>query len=127
MKVLLDTHAFLWSISGGPMSDQARSAFLNTENELYLSAASYWEICIKVSIGKLSLESTWQKTIEQEMQINHIQWLPVEKGHCDALLNLPFHHGDPFDRLLIAQAFCENMTLLTADGNIKLYDVAIVW
>ena len=127
MKFLLDTQAFLWSMTGGPISDQARSAFLNAENELYLSAASYWEICIKVSIGKLTPESNWQKTMEEEMWVNGIKWLPIERAHCHALINLPFHHGDPFDRLLIAQAVYEKMTLLTADGNIKLYDVPIIW
>ena len=127
MKFLLDTQAFLWSMTGGPISDQARSAFLNAENELYLSAASYWEICIKVSIGKLTPESNWQKTMEEEMRVNGIKWLPIERAHCHELINLPFHHGDPFDRLLIAQAVYEKMTLLTADGNIKLYDVPIIW
>jgi len=127
VKFLLDTHVLLWIIIDGPVSEQARSAFLNEENELFLSAASYWEICIKVSIGKLDLAANWQKTIEDEMRINGIKWLPIEKTHCHELLKLPFHHGDPFDRLLIAQALHEKMTLLTADGNIKLYAVQTMW
>jgi PIN domain nuclease of toxin-antitoxin system len=127
MKLLLDTHTFLWMITSGPVSEQALVAFLDSENEIFLSAASYWEIAIKVSIGKLLLEKNWQKTFEEEIQINGIKWLPIEKPHCYELLNLPFHHSDPFDRLLIAQAISEKMTLLTADNNIKLYDVPIVW
>jgi PIN domain nuclease of toxin-antitoxin system len=127
MKLLLDTHAFLWSITSGPVSEQARIAFLNTENELFLSAASYWEISIKVSIGKLVLENGWQKTFEREMQLNGIKWLPIEKSHCHEVLTLPFHHSDPFDRMLIAQALCEEMTLVTVDGHIKQYAVQTLW
>lgn len=127
MRLLLDTHAFLWSITGGPVSEQARIAFLNNENELFLSAVSYWEISIKVSLGKLLLADGWQETFEQEMLINQIKWLPIEKKHCHAVLTLPFHHGDPFDRMLIAQALCEEMTLMTVDTNIKRYTVQTLW
>jgi PIN domain nuclease of toxin-antitoxin system len=127
VKFLLDTHTLLWSITDGPISDQARSAFLNVENELYVSAASYWEICIKVSIGKLTLEPNWQKIVEEEMRASGIKWLPIERAHCHELLKLPFHHGDPFDRLLIAQAVYEKMTLLSADSHFKFYHVPTLW
>jgi PIN domain nuclease of toxin-antitoxin system len=127
VRLLLDTHAFLWSIAGGKLSENARQAFLSPENELYLSAASYWEICVKSSLGKLVLEEGWEHAIDQELEANQIRWLPVEKQHCLETLRLPWRHRDSFDRLLIAQARHEAMTLLTADHNIQQYDVATLW
>lgn len=127
MKLLLDTHAFLRSIVGENMSKAATDAFLDLENELYLSAASYWEICIKNSLGKLELAEDWVKVFDREMLANSIKWLPIEKEHCRGLAELPFLHRDPFDRLLIAQANCEGMTLLTADTNIHQYEIPTIW
>lgn len=127
MKLLLDTHTFLWSIAGQGLSEAATQSFLDIENELYLSAASYWEICIKFSIGKLKLESGWEKTIDREMAANSIRWLPIEKIHCQIITTLPPIHRDPFDRLLIAQALAEDMALLTADTNIQQYDITTIW
>lgn len=127
MKLLLDTHTFLWSMSNGPLSTAARQAFLDIENDLYFSAASYWEISIKISIGKLQLASNWSQLIDREMQVNTVRWLPIEKTHCQELLNLPFHHGDPFDRLLISQATYEGMTVVTQDENIGRYAIPVLW
>ena len=127
MKLLLDTHTFLWSISGQKLSQNAQDAFLDANNELFLSAVSYWEICIKQSIGKLGLAANWVQVFDQEMQFNHIQWLPIEKSHCQKIGELPFLHGDPFDRLLITQAMVEEMTLLTADSNIHQYPISALW
>ena len=82
MKVLLDTHAFLWLITDEDrLSENARQTFLNMENSLFLSAASLWEICIKKSLGKISLKDGWFKTIQEEMEINTVQWLPIEMTH----------------------------------------------
>ncbi len=127
MKLLLDTHVFLWSITSKRMSAAADAAFLDSRNALYLSAASYWEICIKLSIGKLALPDDWQATADLAMSINGIRWLPIEKSHCLELLSLPHHHRDPFDRLLAAQARAEGLTLLSADANFGRYDVAVIW
>ena len=127
MKLLLDTHVFLWSITSRRLSAAADVVFLDPDNTLYLSAASYWEICIKLSIGKLTLPEDWQAIADIAMTINAIHWLPVEKAHCLELLKLPHHHRDPFDRLLIAQARAEGLTLLTADPNFRGYDVVVVW
>lgn len=128
MRILLDTHAFLWSI-GDPaqLTSIARTHYLNTENELFLSAASYWEICIKHALGKLRLAENWSEIFEREMAGNGIQWLPIEKEHCLGLLKLPFIHRDPFDRLLLAQANVERLSILTADTNMKRYDVKTIW
>lgn len=127
MKFLLDTHVFLWFMWDKNLSQTARTAFLDTNNELYFSAASYWEICTKHSLGKLELANDWDKLFDQEMAINMIKWLPIEKKHSRGIINLPMHHRDPFDRLLIAQALSEGLTLLTADSLIQQYDVPTFW
>ncbi len=103
MKILLDTHALLWLITQDErLSRKASGVFLNPENSLFFSAMGFWEICIKKSLGKLSLRPGWLKTITDEMKINAVHWLPVEISHCFELTKLPFHHRDPFDRMLIA-------------------------
>ena len=128
MKVLLDTHAFLWSISGDDrLSKTVEETFLNPDIHLFFSAASFWEICIKMSLGKLSLKRGWLKTIQKEMKINAIQWLPVEMQHCAELINLPFHHRDPFDRMLIAQAMVEDLQILSRDRRLSAYDIVRIW
>jgi PIN domain nuclease of toxin-antitoxin system len=127
MKLLLDTHAFLWFMKGENLSQKAQDAFLDIDNDLYLSAASYWEICIKHSLGKLDLDKNWNEVFDREMLLNGIKWLPIEKEHSQSIIELPMIHRDPFDRLLIAQAYAEGMTLLTADSNIKQYDIPTIW
>jgi len=128
MKILVDTHALLWCISGSEsLGKRARDAFLNPENELFFSAASYWEICIKLSIKKLDLGANWEKTIEKELKYNSINWLPILQEHCLALTTLQWHHCDPFDRLLIAQAIKERCAIMTDDMHIRRYEVKIVW
>ena len=127
MKLLLDTHAFLWLMKGENVSQKAQDAFLDIDNDLYFSAASYWEICIKHSLGKLDLGENWNKIFDREMLLNGIKWLPIEKEHSQGIIDLPVIHRDPFDRLLIAQARAENMTMLTADSQIQQYDVSTIW
>ena len=128
MKVLLDTHAFLWLISGDDrLSETAQKVFLDPGNYLFFSAASLWEICIKISLGKLSLKSGWLKTIQDEMKINAIQWLSIEMPHCVELINLPFHHRDPFDRMLVAQALVDDMQLLSRDTRLSSYEIKRIW
>ena len=128
MNVLLDTHAFLWLISGDErLSETARNTFLDPDNRIFFSAASMWEICIKISLGKLSLKRGWLKAIQEELQSNAIHWLPIEIGHCDKLSKLPFHHRDPFDRMLIAQALVEKMRLLSRDNRFSAYPIKRVW
>jgi len=128
MKVLLDTHAFLWLITDEDrLSENARQTFLNTENSLFFSAASLWEICIKKSLGKISLKDGWFRTIQAEMETNTIQWLPLEMAHCAEVTDLPFHHRDPFDRMLIAQAIVEEMKLLSRDSRLSDYAIELIW
>lgn len=128
MKTLLDTHALLWLITGDRrLSETARKTFLEQENRLFFSIAGFWEICIKMSLGKLSLKRQWIKTIRDEMKANTIQWLPIEIMHCTELTKLPFYHRDPFDRMLIAQAMVEDMQLLSRDRRLSDYEITRVW
>ena len=128
MKVLLDTHALLWLVTDDDrLSETARQTFLNAENRLFFSAASFWELCIKKSLGKLSLRSGWHQTIQREMAVNAIQWLPIEMPHCVEVTKLPFHHRDPFDRLLVAQALVEDMQLLSRDNRLSAYAIKRIW
>jgi PIN domain nuclease of toxin-antitoxin system len=124
VKILLDIHVFLWIIhEPEKLSKKVRGAVVKRGNELYLSAASYWEICIKHSLGKLGLLDTWAESFDQEMSSNHMMWLPIAKKHCQAIVELPDIHKDPFDRLLVAQAKTEDMTILTVDPYIPRYEV----
>lgn len=124
----MDTHALLWLITDDSrLSPKAREAFLDPENRLYFSAAGFWEISIKMSLGKLSLAPGWLETIRDEMAANTIQWLPVEMAHCAELTKLPFHHRDPFDRMLIAQAIVEKMQILSRDRQFADYGIMHAW
>ncbi len=128
MNILLDTHALLWLVTDDDrLSETARQTFLNSENRLFFSAASLWEICIKMSVGKISLKTGWFQTIQAEMEINAIQWLPIEMPHCAEVTKLPFHHRDPFDRMLIAQAITQDMQLLSRDKRLSAYAIKRIW
>lgn len=128
MKVLIDTHVLLWVLTdSGKLSPTATAAYRNPDNELYVSAASLWELGIKISLGKLVLQNDWPTTITNELERNGIRWLPIEMAHCVTVATLPFHHRDPFDRLLVAQALHEDMSLLTADTTLPIYGVKILW
>lgn len=128
MKVLLDTHALLWLITADErLSKTAQNTFLNPENHLYFSIASLWEICIKKSLKKISLKKGWLEIIQNEMRTNKIQWLPVDIEHCVKVTELPFHHRDPFDRMLVAQSMIEGLAILTRDARFKNYEIKCIW
>lgn len=93
----------------------------------FFSAAGFWEICIKKSLGKLSLQPGWLKVIRNEMDANAIHWLPIEMAHCMELTRLSFYHRDPFDRMLIAQAVVENMQILSCDSRLSEYEITRIW
>jgi PIN domain nuclease of toxin-antitoxin system len=128
VKLLLDTHAFLWFVEGKEdLSPVALSAIEEEENSLFLSLASYWEICLKLSIGKLMLADGWPRIFEREIRRNGIHWLDLKSEHFRGVIDLPFHHRDPFDRLLIAQAIHERCALVTGDSWIPRYGIKTVW
>jgi PIN domain nuclease of toxin-antitoxin system len=128
MKVLLDTHAFIWWDSDPTkLSPQACAACEDRTNVVLLSVASAWEMQIKLQLGKLDLRLPLAEVIASQQQTNDIQVLPVALGHVLALQNLPAHHKDPFDRLLIAQANVEEAVLISHDPVFAHYPVKVLW
>jgi PIN domain nuclease of toxin-antitoxin system len=128
VKLLLDTHALLWmSLDDSQLSDKARELIADLENELWLSPASYWEIAIKISLGKYELSEPLDQFVNREVSNNDISILPISTQHAQAVTTLPFHHKDPFDRLLIAQALTEGMTILSKDNQFDDYGVPRMW
>jgi PIN domain nuclease of toxin-antitoxin system len=128
MKILLDTHVFLWWVTDDRrLSRRAKDLISDGDNEILLSAASGWEMAIKSGLGKLKLPEDLGEFLHDQMGRNGIGGLPVLLKHAVRVRRLPDHHADPFDRLLVAQAQIEDLTLLTADKNIKKYDVSIAW
>lgn len=128
MKPLIDTHAFLW-LMGDPekLSRRALEACKDRGNELYLSVVSAWEIEIKRQLGKLRLGLPLRTIIEQQQEKNALQILPVKLEHVLALCDLPAHHTDPFDRLLIAQAQVEEAHMVSSDPLFAKYPVKLWW
>ena len=128
MRALLDTHAFLWWVTNDPqLSATARSVIEDGDNELYLSAASAWEIAIKVQAGRLPLPLPPGEFVPQQMQDSSFQPMPVQVSHALLVYDLPPLHRDPFDRLLVAQALAEGLPIITVDPLIGQYDVATLW
>jgi PIN domain nuclease of toxin-antitoxin system len=122
MKLLLDTHVFLWFISA---DSRLPILFQNTirepNNSIYLSAASFWEIIIKYNLGKLPLPQSPEIYIPRQRQIHQIKSLPISESSLKHLVSLPNLHRDPFDRILISQALNHNLTIVTLDQAIKKY------
>ncbi len=128
MRTLLDTHAFLWWVIDSPeLSQSARSVMGDSTNELYLSAASGWEIAIKTKLGRLEIAGDPEKLIPEQMVLNAISGLPVQMSHALHVFQLPDLHRDPFDRILIAQARLEEIPIITRDSAISQYDVETIW
>jgi PIN domain nuclease of toxin-antitoxin system len=127
MKLLLDTHAFLWFIDDSPRLSAQAKALLESDVELLISAASLWEIAIKSSLGKLALSQPYETFIPQQLEHNSIEILPIVLEHISAVATLPFHHRDPFDRLLLAQAMVEQLPVVSADTVFDMYAIERLW
>jgi PIN domain nuclease of toxin-antitoxin system len=128
MTLLLDTHVFLWWIvDSGKLSDAARNAIETAENRILLSATSVWEIVIKTRLGKLRLPESPGPFVQAHLKRNGFLPLPIALEHAVAVAELPDHHRDPFDRMLVAQCKVENCSIITADSIIVKYDVPTVW
>jgi PIN domain nuclease of toxin-antitoxin system len=124
---LLDTHAAIWFLMGDDkLSDTARRIIGDVSNSIYVSVVSAWELAIKISIGKLRFPGN-TAGFTLMARDNNIIIVPIETAHLAALEGLPFHHRDPFDRLIAATAYTEKMKLITADENIRRYDVPLIW
>jgi PIN domain nuclease of toxin-antitoxin system len=127
MKLLLDTHIFIWwADQPERLSPSALSALEDEANELLLSVASVWEMQIKFQLGKLKLSLPLKELLRTQQATNDLTVWPVELPHVLALDALPFHHKDPFDRLLIAQSIEEDLTLVTADSQFSAYSVKLL-
>lgn len=127
MKLLVDTHAFLWFMAGDArLTPTARRAIEDNDDGWWLSAASVWELSIKVSLKRLTLPASVSEYIGEKVQ-EGLRVLPVEWAHAAGVDQLPLHHRDPFDRLLVAQARAEHLALVTGDAVFSLYGVHVVW
>lgn len=128
MKFLLDTHSFLWWVGNDHrLSSAARDGIASSENEVYFSVVSAWEMAIKIKLGRLSLERGLERFLKTHLSRNAFSILPVGLNHAIQLDTLPLHHRDPFDRMLIAQAQSEKMRFITNDLYVNRYDVAVFW
>ena len=128
MRALLDTHAFLWWIVGDErLSDSASRAIADRRNEIFVSAASIWEIAIKGRLGRLSIPGDPGAFIGGQIVENSFRGLPIVAGHALRVWDLPDHHQDPFDRLLVAQAQVEGLTLVSRDRQVARYEVEVLW
>jgi PIN domain nuclease of toxin-antitoxin system len=128
MNVLLDTHAFLWWITDSSrLSQVARRTLAAGSNQLFWSAASAWEVGIKFALGRLPLPGPPEGYLERHLDLNGVSRLPIVEVHGYRAAALPPHHADPFDRMLVAQAQVEDLSILSADRAIRPYDVEVVW
>lgn len=128
MRALLDTHTFLWWITDdASLSENARSFIAQGSNELYLSAASGWEIAIKARLGRLKMAGDPEKLIPEQLAENGIEVLFVNLSHALRVYSLPDHHRDPFDRMLVAQCLMEGVPIITGDPQFEAYGVEILW
>ena len=129
MKLLLDTHIVLWMLSGHErFPREVREAILTSEM-VFVSAASFWEIAIKASLSgfsEMSLPDHWQREFQDQFKTFGVRWLPIDPEHCRVVQDLPFHHRDPFDRMLIAQAKVEGLAVASVDKAFRDYGVEIV-
>jgi PIN domain nuclease of toxin-antitoxin system len=127
MKYLLDTHTFIWFLEG---SDRLPSKLVeiirDLNNDCYVSIASLWELSIKISSGKLELQTEF-KDLENSIDILSLKILPVSFTEINQVFMLEFHHRDPFDRMIIAQSITEDLTIISKDKNFSLYPIKLLW
>ncbi len=128
MRMLLDTQALLWFLLDDPrLSRKALDCIADPDNDILVSPASHWEIAIKISIGKYGLTEDFESFFSREIHGNGFLVLPIEIRHTAILTRLPFHHRDPFDRLIIAQALAEEVPLISSDGLFDRYGANRLW
>lgn len=128
MSFLLDTHVWLWAIDDmTPLGRRTRDLLVSPDSKLFLSAVSSWEATIKWRLGKLRLPGRPEEIVKHSLEHNRLDVLPVTHEHACRVGDLPHHHDDPFDRLLIAQALAQGLQLVTADAALRAYRVPIHW
>jgi PIN domain nuclease of toxin-antitoxin system len=128
MRLLLDTHTFLWFINGSPqLSQTGRALIIDPSNESFISIASLWEIAIKVSLGKLQFDEPVERLIPQQIHANGFDMLDIAPSRIWGVAALPFRHRDPFDRMLVAQAIIEQIPIVSSDIAFDAYPVERLW
>jgi PIN domain nuclease of toxin-antitoxin system len=128
VKVLVDTHVFLWALlHDHRLTAKAKQVLSSDEHELVFSLVSLWEIAIKIKLGKLNAIGSSVGYIRDEMEAYGMELLPIRYQHFLQLEALPAHHGDPFDRLIVAQAVAESLPILTHDRKLSRYQVKVIW
>jgi PIN domain nuclease of toxin-antitoxin system len=128
MKLLLDTHTFLWFIAGDTnLSFSARKLIDDLSNDKFVSVVSLWEIAIKYGLGRLALPDKYEVLFPKQIIINGFEQMQIESHHLYEFIKLPRHHSDPFDRLLIAQSIAENMSVVSVDSAFDDYSVTRLW
>lgn len=126
MKLLIDTHILIWFLEGSKLlSKSRRQIIIDPNNDIFVSIASLWEMAIKISLGKLTIAKPLADVIKQ-ISIENIEILAISPEHIQQVSVLPFHHRDPFDRMIIAQAQIENLSVITNDSNFGSYGIKIV-
>jgi len=128
-RLLLDTHALLWMVADDPRLSRRALAAIDRAGALVYSVASFWEIALKLSVGGFDMElpGNWDQELVAELREIGSVRLDIRPAHCRRLQDLPWHHKDPFDRMLIAQAEAEKVAVVTADQRFKQYGVVVVW
>jgi PIN domain nuclease of toxin-antitoxin system len=128
VKLLLDTHALLWWVQGTPaLGRRATAVVSDPANDVLFSIASCWELAIKLSLGRLRLTQRLDRFISEQLRVNGFSLLQIELRHVVRVADLRFHHRDPFDRLLIAQALEDDLAVVSADRVFRKYGVRLVW
>lgn len=128
MNLLLDTHAFLWFIDGSArLSQRARELIEDQGNAKLVSVASLWEMGLKMSLGRLELAQPFVDLIPRQMELNGFGLLPVRISHIARIISLPFHHRDPFDRMIVAQCVAEGLSVVSLDAVFDKYSVQRLW
>ena len=127
MKILLDTHIFLWFITGSVrLSEVVKAAIRDSDNEVYLSAVSNWEIVVKYQLGKLPLPKSPETYISEKRDLHQISSLPLDESSVAKLIQLPSLHRDPFDRMLVCQALQHGLVIATVDKAIYAYPIETI-
>lgn len=127
-EYLLDTHTLVWAFEGDAHLSQIAARILSdVRNAVSASVASYWELQIKQTIGKLRVAADYNARLCAWLDSERMNWLTISREHCDRYRSLSLHHRDPFDRMLVAQAQVEELAILTVDPRFKQYDVKVVW
>ena len=128
MRLLLDTVAFIWLVDGSPrLAESTQTSIIDPTNDVYLSAASAWEIAVKHSLGRLPLRVPPEEYVVGQRQLHRIESLPITEEATLQVGKLPRLHRDPFDRLIVAQAIVEGLTVVTPDRLIGMYPVRVTW